>query len=123
VSSFYTFAHKQGLYAGENPIARVERRRVQRYATAKALPLEDVRSGLAALDQSTLAGKRDYCILAVGLATGRQVAELAGLRWGDVEVAGAQITLIWRRTKGGKVMRDTRNVPARACKERILLQS
>ena len=56
---------------------------MQRYATAKALPLEEVRSGLAELDQPTLSGKRDYCILAVGLAAGRRVAELAGLRWGN----------------------------------------
>lgn len=41
-SSFYTFAQKQRLYAGENPVTRVERRRVQRYASAKAFPLDDV---------------------------------------------------------------------------------
>lgn len=107
LSSFYTFARKQGLAVGENPVERVERRRVQRYATARALSLADVRARLAAIDRATAEGQRDYCLLAVGLQTGRRVAELAGLRWGDVEVRGAEITLTWRRTKGGKAMRDT----------------
>lgn len=107
LSSFYTFARKQGLPLAEHPIERVERRRVQRYATAKALSLADVRARLAAIDRTTAEGQRDYCLLAVGLQTGRRVAELAGLRWGDVEVAGDAITLTWRRTKGGKQLRDT----------------
>lgn len=107
LSSFFAFAAQQGLLAGENPIGRVERRRVQRYATARALPLEEVRRRLLAIDRSSAEGQRDYCLLAVGLQTGRRVAELAGLRWGDVEITGAQITLTWARTKGGKVMRDT----------------
>ena len=88
-------------------IDRVERRQVQRYATSKALSLADVRQQLASIDRSTTEGQRDYCLLAVALQTGRRVAELAGLRWGDIEVSGAEITLTWRRTKGGKVMRDT----------------
>jgi integrase len=107
LSSFYAFARRQGLFAGENPIDRVERRRVQRYAAAKALPLADVRDALAAIDRTTVAGQRDYCLLAVALQTGRRVAELAGLRWGHVAVAGSQITLTWARTKGGKRMADT----------------
>ena len=107
LSSFYAFARKQGLLAGENPIDRVERRRVQRYATARALPLEEVRRRLAAIDRATPEGQRDYCLLAVGLQTGRRVSELAGLRWGHIDVAGPQLTLTWARTKGGKVMRDT----------------
>ena len=37
LSSFYKFGRKQGLLAGDNPIDRVERRRVQAYAGARAL--------------------------------------------------------------------------------------
>lgn len=107
LSSFCAFARKRGLLPGENPIDQVERRVVQRYATAKALPLEEVRRRLQALDRATLEGQRDYCLLAVGLQTGRRVAELAGLRWGHIEIVGSQLTLTWARTKGGKVMRDT----------------
>jgi len=106
VSSFYLFTTKRGLLAGENPIGRVDRRPVQRYASSKALPLDDVRCRLASIDRASVEGQRDYCLLAVGLQTGRRVAELAGLRWGDVEAAGDRFTLTWRRTKGGKTMRD-----------------
>lgn len=107
LSSLYLFARKQGMLTGENPIDRVSRRIIQRYAGAKALSLDEVRARLAALDRTTRAGQRDYCLLAVALQTGRRVAELANLRWGDVAIEGAQLTLHWRRTKGGKTARDT----------------
>lgn len=104
VSSFYAYAGKAGALA-ENPISRVERRQLQRYANSQAV---DARGILARIDTSTLAGLRDYAILAVALTTGRRVAELAGLRIGDCEIAQrGSITLHFRRTKGGKTMRDT----------------
>lgn len=107
LSSFYAYARRGGLLAGENPIDRVERRPVQRYATSRALEAETVRRQMAAIDRTTLEGQRDYCLLAVGLQTGRRVSELAGLRWGDIQIGGNQITLHFRRCKGGKQMRDT----------------
>lgn len=105
-SSFYAYGIKRGLFAGENPVTRVDRRPVERYGSSKALALDDVRPRLAAIDRTTVEGQRDYCLLATALQTGRRVAELAGLRWGDVEVSGDRLTLTWRRTKGGKTMRD-----------------
>lgn len=105
-SSFYLFARTQGS-ALENPIARVERRVLQRYAGAHALDVDQLRRQLEQIDRASLEGQRDYCLIAVGLQTGRRVAELAGLRWGDVTIMGAAITLDWRRTKGGKAARDT----------------
>ncbi len=66
---------------------------------------------MAAIDRSALEGQRDYCLLAVGLQTGRRVAELASLRWGDVQIGGSQITLVFRRCKGGKRMEDTLPAP------------
>jgi integrase len=107
LSSFYKFGQQRGMLAGENPIARVDRRPVQRYATVRALPLVEVRERLAAIDRATLEGQRDYTLLAVGLQTGRRVAELAGMRWGHLAIAGAQITVTFPRCKGGKVMHDT----------------
>ena len=106
VSSFYTFARKQGLLNIDNPIQRVERARVQRYAGARPLDPGEVRRRLAAIDREDLFGARDYALLTVALQTGRRVAELAGLRWGDVEQAGGKVILHWRRTKGGKTMDD-----------------
>lgn len=107
ISSFYVYGRKAGVLMGENPIDRVERRPVQRYAAAQALPNDDVKQRMARIDRTTLDGQRDYCVLAVGLQTGRRISELASLRWGDLQISGSQITLHFRRCKGGKTMRDT----------------
>ena len=113
LSSFYTYGQRYGLLS-HNPIARVERRPVQPYAGASALNYADLKRRLAAIGRSTLAGQRDYALLAVGLQVGRRVSELAGLRWRHLHVAAAsvpgtaadQFTIVWERTKGGKTARD-----------------
>lgn len=107
LSSFYQFAQARGLLAVANPIARVERRPVQAYAEARALDAGDVRERLAAIDRANLEGQRDYAVLLVALTTGRRLAEVAALVWGDVEVRGAQATIHVRRGKGGKRFSDT----------------
>ena len=107
LSSFYKFARKQGLLRMENPIERVERARVQRYAGAQPLDYQEVRWRIAAIDRADLFGARNYALLVVALQTGRRVAELAGLQLGDVEQVGAKVVLHWRRTKGGKTMHDS----------------
>ena len=104
VSSFYDYASKHGVLSS-NPIGACERRPVQRYADSKALP--GVKGILAAIDQSTPAGQRDYAIVAITLQTGRRLAEIAALRWADLEIAGEIVKLTFRRAKGGKLMRDT----------------
>jgi integrase len=105
LSSFYRYTLRQGA-ATVNPIDRVRRRTVQAFAASKALDRDEVRRRMQAIDRGTLAGQRDYCLLAVALQTGRRVAELAALRWGDLQIAGDGVTVIWRRTKGGKELRD-----------------
>ena len=107
LSSFYSYALKRDLLNGGNPISRVERRPVQGYAGAIPLPYLEVRARLAAIDRTTLVGKRDYALLVVGLQTGRRLSELAGVRFGDMSLNGERLTVIWRRCKGGKVMSDT----------------
>lgn len=121
LSSFYSYAQKHGLLAS-NPIARVERRPVQSYAAATALDYAELKRRLAAIDRSTLAGLRDYALLATGLQVGRRVSELASLRWQHLQVAapgapgGAveQLTILWPRTKGGKSARDQLTRPVSA---------
>jgi len=105
ISSFYTFAHKASLLEGANPIDRVERARVQAYASATALTPSDAQAKLKSIDRSTLDGQRDYALLVVGMSTGRRASELAGLRWKHVTTTPRAI-LVWARTKGGKTMRD-----------------
>jgi integrase len=106
ISSFYSFARKRGLLDMENPISRVERRSVHLYAEAEALDTEDVRNGLAAIDRTKLAGKRDYALLSVALLTGRRLSEIANLCWRDVRVARSGAVTLHFKTKGNKTMRD-----------------
>jgi integrase len=107
VASFYTYARRHQFLRGDNPIDLVERRPVQSYATARAIPPTTVRSQLNRINRTTLPGARDYALLLVGLSTGRRASELAGLRWRDVQVQAPRVTLHWTRTKGGKQLRDT----------------
>jgi integrase/recombinase XerC len=108
VASFYDFALKRGLLdLPGNPIAVLERPRVEGYAEAQALDLPTLRRQLAAIDRAKPTGVRDYALLRVALTTGRRLAELAGLRWRAVALHGSSVTLTWARAKGGKVARDT----------------
>lgn len=120
LSSFYTFAARRRLLAAPdglplaipNPISEVERAKVQAYANVQALSAEVVEQQLAAIDRTTLAGKRDYALIALALQTGRRASELSNLTFGDLQIEYRQrghpprVTVLWRRTKGGKRMRD-----------------
>lgn len=107
ISSFYAFARKRGYIKEDNPISRIERRSVQPYAGVHWLTPQEGKVKLAAIDRTTLAGKRDFALLSVGIQTGRRLSELAGLRWGDLrQGADGKLTLHWRRTKGGKTTSD-----------------
>lgn len=106
ISSFYRFARKRGLLLVDNPAEPIERAKVQAYASAQPLQETSTAEALRRIDRATLAGMRDYALLSVALTTGRRVAELAALQWGDVHIDGQQITLTWRHCKGGKVMYD-----------------
>ncbi|MHB8626495.1 MAG: tyrosine-type recombinase/integrase [Aggregatilineales bacterium] len=112
LSSFYKYVGKftwdvrPKWYQG-NPIDVVKRGKVQPYAGARSIDFDAVKAGLNAIDRSTLAGKRDYALLTLALGTGRRLSELAGLKVGDLAQAGRRITVTFRRTKGGEVMRNT----------------
>src|SRR5260370_22585271 len=111
VASFYTYARKQGIFERENPIGRVERRRVQGYAHASAIDVTELKDRLKAIPRETVEGKRDYALLNVALNTGRRLSELAGLRWCDVQITGDRALVTWQRAKGGKVMSDKLPAP------------
>jgi site-specific recombinase XerD len=112
VSSFYAFAIRRGLVrldAG-NPIERVERPRVEPYDGAEAVSSSSLQVMIAALKEAAIRddlAARDLAILGVMLTTGRRVAEVASLRWRNVELDGQRLTLTFTRAKGGKTMRDT----------------
>jgi site-specific recombinase XerD len=112
LSSFYVFALRRAGWR-DNPIDVVERSSVQEYAGSAALPAEVIAARLAEIDRASLAGKRDYALLAVLLSTGRRLSEVAGLEMRDLEPAGGSLVLVFRRCKGGKVQRDALPAPAR----------
>lgn len=101
VSSFYRYAIKHTLLDPPNPIDLVKRRKRAPYARARALDVVEVRARLAAIDRASVAGLRDYALLSVGLATGRRLRELAGLRWAHVHLlSDGRVKLTWVHTKG-----------------------
>ena len=115
VSSFYQFVIRRGLLdLTTNAATLVDRPKVESYAEAKAIDPAHIRQVVTTLRQEANGSgfaadlaARDLALLRVALTTGRRVAELAALRWRDVERTGTQsITLTVRRAKGGKVMRD-----------------
>ncbi len=90
LSSFYTFARRRELLDVENPISRLDRRPVQRYAGARPLDALDVTARLAAIDRTRAAGLRDYALYSLALSTGRRLSELAALDWRDVQLASGR---------------------------------
>ena len=103
LSSFYLFAIRKGYEGYErNPIDRVERRKVEAYATAQSLSRISITERLAAIDTSTLEGRRDQCVLWIALSTGKRLSEIAGVRRADLADDGERITVHFTRTKGGK---------------------
>jgi len=112
LSSFYEYCIKQELLT-LNPIRRIDRRTVHQYAGAMPLGAPTVRDKLKEIDRTTPIGARDYALLSVALKTGRRLSELTGLRWADLSIVGdtfgaqaKQVTLTFRRAKGGKIMAD-----------------
>jgi integrase len=108
VSSWYRYAMKKAPKRfPTNPVALVERKPVQAYATAQALSPEEVQPRLAKIKTDTLAGARDYALLLVAFVTGRRVAELAGMRWSHLKrLSDGRLVAHFPRCKGGKQMDD-----------------
>lgn len=101
ISSFYHYAIRHQLLDPPNPIDLVKRRPHAPYARSQSLDVGDVRSRLAAIDRSTRAGARDYALLSLGLATGRRLRELAGLRVAHIHhLSDDRVKLMWSHTKG-----------------------
>lgn len=117
VSSFYRFCQHRFTLQHEgrevtlidyNPIDRAERPKVDPWAGAQKVEPGELAALLSAADRTTLQGKRDYSILVTFIFTGRRLAELARLTWGDLTQHKSRVT--YRYTgKGGK--RNERELP------------
>jgi integrase/recombinase XerD len=110
LSSFYVYAKKL-KFLDENPIDLLDREKVQEYASAQALDVEDVATRLQGIDQSTLKGARDYAILSVLLYTGRRAQEVATLEWQHVSMHHGKARLTFEHAKGDEVMQDDLPAP------------
>lgn len=110
ISSFYVFIAEKQRHNGQpeysNPINRIERPKIQAYASAEPLDSDLVASGLESIDRNTKQGKRDYAILAVALRTGRRASELINLRAKDITFIGDKVRIYFDNCKGGKKMKD-----------------
>lgn len=106
MSSFYRFAKERRLLRMDNPIEQIERRRIQDYASARALPKEQIAAALAKIDKQTLAGTRDYALILLLLGTGRRGSEVRLLKWKDLQFHDGGVTIHFH-CKGGKELYDT----------------
>lgn len=106
ISSFYSYCLRQGILRGPHPLQRVERRRVQDYAHARALDRRELAQHLRAIPRDTPQGQRDYALLMIALHTGRRAAEIASLRCRDLRISSREILIRWPHLKGGKTLDD-----------------
>jgi integrase len=105
ISSFYIFARERRLLRMDNPLEPIERRKVQDYASARPLFKEQIAEAFAKIDRQTLAGKRDYALFLLLLATGRRASEVRELTWKDLFLFDGSITIHFH-CKGGQELYD-----------------
>jgi integrase/recombinase XerD len=105
ISSFYRFARERRLLRMDNPLEHIERRKVQEYASARPLFNDQIAMALAKIDRQTLAGKRDYALILLLLATGRRASEVRTLTGKDLFLADGGITVHFH-CKGGTEYSD-----------------
>ena len=121
LSSFYRFAIRMSMqewkrdrrtgevYRDEieaNPLRKVKRPRVERYAEAQPIAQDELIVRLRAIERVTIEGKRDYALISVALTTGRRIAELHGMTRGSLTFGRDHRVTARFVAKGGKVMRD-----------------
>jgi site-specific recombinase XerD len=106
ISSFYSFLRTGYKLDIHNPIKDIEKRRVQAYAYAEPIDAGEVGARLCEIDRTTVAGKRDYALLVIGLTTGRRAGELVGLRLRDIRRSSNGKLTLWFHCKGGKIRRN-----------------
>src|SRR5258706_2746306 len=84
----------------ENPITRVQRSGVEAYASAQPISPVTITQRIKQIDRTTLAGQRDYALLAVFLHTGRRLSEVVRLSWHALHNDGGKIWLDFAPAQG-----------------------
>lgn len=118
ISSFYKFCRdkftlqdstgREVTLITYNPADRTERPKIEAFSNSQKLPVEGLPSLLQLPNRATLQGRRDYSILLTYLMTGRRLAEIARLTWGDLHITGDSVFYTYIG-KGNK--RRTRQLP------------
>lgn len=104
ISSFFSFAVGRGLRS-DNPADGVKRKAVNPYGKATYLNgsrNEDI-AFLAAINRSTIQGKRDYAMMLIFLTTAVRVGAIANLRYGDFRRQGPRWFMTYTN-KGGQTV-------------------
>ncbi len=114
ISSWFEYARKRDIVL-VNPVERIDRAKVQEYASAMPLGQEQVSARLAAIDRSTPEGKRNYALVVCLLECGWRANEIGQLTWGDVQLSNSRATLVCPRAKGGEVIANQFSKAATAC--------
>jgi len=100
ISAYFKYLVDKGLLQ-ENPVDKVERKRIKPYNTSRALSDGEVQRLLAVIPRDTRIGQRDYAMILTYLLTGRRRSEIARLRWADVRLFEQPYTIRYI-AKGGE---------------------
>jgi integrase len=92
---------KEAFLVGRNPVDSANRARVDPYANADALSVDETRALLRKIDGSTVIGLRDFALIHTLIYTGCRVSEILHLKWGDITQDGGHVFYAWWG-KGGK---------------------
>jgi site-specific recombinase XerD len=107
LSSFYQFCNRYDLLLCGDPVERIERAKVHRYAGSRALDVTEVAKRLGDIDRTEKKGCRDYALLATLFESGRRISEVLGMQWKHVTMrTDGSVEVFFPRTKGGKTKRD-----------------
>lgn len=107
VSSFYQFCmttYTDGggqPLASHNPVAMVERPKVEKYGHSRPLTIEQLQNLLGVIDRSTVQGMRDYAMILMAVYTGRRSHEIRELRVGYIQHnANGKVRYRWKGKRG-----------------------
>lgn len=101
LSSFYTFAIRQGYFTQANPMQRIDPKRNAARRATQGVTIETMKQNLLAIDQSTLVGLRDFALIEFAAMTGKRAHELIALDIGDLHAQSDGVLIAWRTLKGG----------------------
>jgi integrase/recombinase XerD len=92
---------KEAFLVSRNPVDSAKRAKVDPYANAGALSVEETTALLRKIDRSTVIGLRDFALIHTLIYTGCRIHEILRLRWGDITENNGHFFYAWQG-KGGK---------------------